>query len=245
MAEIEMGIQIVKERGRAVVSTLPFDVLPKMIIVNVIKFGVFWINAFPVKNGCSEVLSPREVLTQMKISFLKHCQVPFRTYCEVHNDPSITNTIKARTHGDIAMGPTGNFQGSRNFFCLDQGKVISRRNFTKMVMPVSVIKRVDKWGKKSKKEVFGRDLAFRNRNRDKFEWDGDDDLLEKPDYQQHPGIVEEFPGVVLERYQVSPVLAIEELILYENVIPRRRSQIHLSQEWIPQRRTSVDHGLTW
>ena len=110
----------------------------------------------------------------MKISFLKHCQVPFRTYCEVHNDPSITNTIKARTHEGIAMGPTGNFQGSHNFFCLDQGKVIRRRHFTKMAMPESVIKRVNKWGKRLKKEVFGRDLAFCNRNREKFEWDGDD-----------------------------------------------------------------------
>ena len=79
VAEIDRGIRTVKERARAVVSTLPFDVLPKLIIVNVIKFGVFWINAFPVKNGCSEVLSPRKVLTQTKISFLKHCRVPFGT----------------------------------------------------------------------------------------------------------------------------------------------------------------------
>ena len=69
------------------ISTLPFSVFMKLIIVNMIKFGVFWINAFTVKNVCSEVLSPHEVVTQMKISFLKHRQVPFGTYCEVHEDP--------------------------------------------------------------------------------------------------------------------------------------------------------------
>ena len=72
MAEIERSIQTIKERGQAVVSTLPFDVLPKLNIINIIKFGVFWLNTFPVKNGYSEVLSPREILTQIKISYSKH-----------------------------------------------------------------------------------------------------------------------------------------------------------------------------
>ena len=66
VAEIERIIRTVKERGREVVITIPFDVLPKLIIINVIKFRVFWLNAFPVKNGCSEVLSSREVMTQNK-----------------------------------------------------------------------------------------------------------------------------------------------------------------------------------
>ena len=70
--EIDRSIRTVKERGREVVITIPFDVLLKLIIINVIKFGVFWLNAFPVKKNCSEVLSPHEVVTQNKISFLKH-----------------------------------------------------------------------------------------------------------------------------------------------------------------------------
>ena len=38
-------------------------------------------------------------------------------------------------------------------------------------------------------------------------------------YQQHPGITAEFPGVVLEIDQVSPIAGIEELIQDENIIP--------------------------
>ena len=52
-----------------------------------------------------------------------------------------------------------------------------------MAMPESVIKQVNEWGKKSKNEDFGCDLAFLNRNWEKFEWESDDDLLQKPDYQ--------------------------------------------------------------
>ena len=117
------------------------------------------------------------------------------------------------------MVPTGNFQVSYKFFCLDQGKFITRRKFTKMEIPERVIKRVNRWGTKSKKMVFGRDLTFCNRNREKFEWDGDDDLLEKPSYQKHPVIASEFPGVVLQIDQVSLIPAIEELIQDENIVP--------------------------
>ena len=77
--------------------------------------------------------------------------MPFGTYCEVHDDPEITNNIKARTHEGIAMGPLG--KDSHKYFCLDKMKFITRIHFTKMTMPESVIKRVNKWGKKSKKAV--------------------------------------------------------------------------------------------
>ena len=133
------------------VSTLPFDVLPELIIINIIKFGAFWIDTFPVKNGCSEVLSPREIVTKLKICYLKQCRVSFGTYCEVHDDPEITNNIKARTHEGISMGPTVNFQGYYKFFCLEHWKVITRIQFTKMAMPEIIIKRVNRWGKISKK----------------------------------------------------------------------------------------------
>ena len=62
-------------------------------------------------------------------------------------------------------------------------------------------------------------MTFRNRNRETFERDGDGDLLKKPSYQQHPGIAAEFPGVVLQRDQVSPIPAIEELFQDENIVP--------------------------
>ena len=174
----------------------------------------------------------------MKISHSKHFRVSFGTNCEVHDDPEITNTIKDCTHKGTAIGPTGNFKVSYKFFCLYQGKFITRRQFTKMEMPERIIKRINRRGKKSKREVFGCDLTF-------HEWDGDDNNLKKPSYQQHPGIAAEFPGVVLQRDQVSPIPAIEEIIQDEISSRWRQSQIHLSQEWIPQRRANVDHGLTW
>ena len=43
-------------------------------------------------------------------------------------------------------------------------------------MPDSVIKKVNAYGSKTKREVYGRDLEFLNRNEKKFDWDEEDDL---------------------------------------------------------------------
>ena len=58
VAEIERQIRTAKERCRAIVSTLPFAILPKLIVTNIVYFVVLWLNAFPVRNGISKVYSP-------------------------------------------------------------------------------------------------------------------------------------------------------------------------------------------
>ena len=212
VAEIERDIQTEKERGRALLSTLPFYVLLKLIIVTVIKFGVFWLNTFPVKNV-------REVVTPMKISFLKHCRVPFGTYCEVHDEPAITNTIKARTHEGIAMVPKGNFQGSHKFFASIKGRSSHADILPKWRCLKASSKGLTNWVKSPRKKFLvviwpsaigiGKDMN----------WTMTMTSSKKPDYQKHWDIAAEFPGVVLEQDQVSPVPAIDELIQDDNAIP--------------------------
>ena len=72
-----------------------------------------------------------------------HCRVLPGSYCEVHDKPNPTNTTVSRTHEGIALGPTGNVQGSMN-----TGRVLKRQAFTEIPMPTSVIAKVDKIGKK-------------------------------------------------------------------------------------------------
>ena len=43
-----------KEHRRAVITTIPFDYLPKLIVVNLVYFAVMGINAFPANNGVYE-----------------------------------------------------------------------------------------------------------------------------------------------------------------------------------------------
>jgi hypothetical protein len=94
-------IRVIKERARGTFSTLPYEMLPKLIIIELMHFCAMWMNSFPVKVGVSEKYSPRELVSRLKLDAKLHCKTPFGAYCEVHTDPDITNTIEPRTRWGI------------------------------------------------------------------------------------------------------------------------------------------------
>jgi hypothetical protein len=153
VGDIERVIRVMKERGRCIVSELPYnDSIPDQIMIHLLQFIAFWINAMPSESGVSEVYSPREIVTGMKLDFKRHCRARFGAYVEASYDDDITNTLKDRTYSCIALGPTGNIQGSMKCFDLKTGRVVKRRTITVLPMPDRIIKQVQKWGKKSKQQ---------------------------------------------------------------------------------------------
>ena len=106
---------------RGLVTTLPFTHLPRRMKIEFIYFMVLWMNAFLVKSGISQTFLPRELLIRWWLNYKKHCRVMSGTYCEVHDEPVPTNTKVARMHEAIALGPTGNLQGSVKFYCIHTG----------------------------------------------------------------------------------------------------------------------------
>jgi hypothetical protein len=54
VGEIERKIRVIKERVRGTISTLPYKMLPKLVIMELMHFCVMWMNSFPVKLGVSE-----------------------------------------------------------------------------------------------------------------------------------------------------------------------------------------------
>ena len=77
-----------------------------------------------------------------------NCIVLPGSYCEVHDEPNLTNTTVSRTHKGISLGPTGNLQGSVKFYYLNTGQVLKQQAFTNIPMPTDVITKVYKIGKK-------------------------------------------------------------------------------------------------
>jgi len=110
LPEIERYIRTVKERIRAMTSTLPFRQLPHRLIVEIAYNAVFWLNCFPHKEGIHTTLSPCTIVTGSKIDFNKHCKLQFGTYVPMHEQHN--NSLLPRTTGAIALHPTRNEQGS-------------------------------------------------------------------------------------------------------------------------------------
>jgi hypothetical protein len=112
VSEIERQTRVIKERSRAIRSTLPFKRLPASIIIELVNFVTLWLNAFPSSSGVSDTFIPRTIMTGTTLDFAKHCKVPFGAYVETHEGKKPTNTMVERTRGAICLGPSANFQGS-------------------------------------------------------------------------------------------------------------------------------------
>ena len=70
------------------------------------------------------------------------CKLHFGAYAQVHKDRNVTNTLEERTQGAISLGPTGNLQGTYNFFLLRSGKKITCGPFAEVPTPTIVMKQV-------------------------------------------------------------------------------------------------------
>jgi hypothetical protein len=112
VGEIERKIRVIKERARGTINVLPYEILPKLMITELMHFCMMWLNSFLVKSGILEKYSPRKLVSRLKLSAKLHCKSPFGAYCEVNTDPDITNTTEPRTRWGICLGPTSNLQGS-------------------------------------------------------------------------------------------------------------------------------------
>jgi hypothetical protein len=150
--DIERQIRTIKERARALRSTLPFKAIPGRMIIEMMAHVVLWLNAFPPASGVSKTFSPRTIMTGTALDFQKHCQIPFGAYAEVHEDRDKTNTMEERTQPAICLGPTANFQGSYKFLSLRTGKRITRKQFKELPMPDSIITRVEAMAAREKQD---------------------------------------------------------------------------------------------
>jgi hypothetical protein len=174
VGEIEQKIRVIKKSARGTTDTLPFAMLPKLMVIKLLHYIVMmWMNSFPVKSGISEKWGLRELISRHELDAKLHYKAPFRSYCKVHVDPDITNMMEPKTKWAICLGPTGNRQGSTKFLSLTTGNKIVRRNFNKIPVTESVIKRVNKLGTKDKLQ---KGLSLKNRSGVEYEFDNDEEF---------------------------------------------------------------------
>ncbi len=146
VGEIERFICTIKEHSHALMSDLPYNILPRQITIHLVYFAVLWLNSLPAAAGVSEKYSPREIVLGCKLNFDKHCKATFGSYVEAHEDPTITNTMHSCTFPGIFLGPTGNCQGTHKVFDINMGVVKKPRIITPLPMPDWVIAMVEDWG---------------------------------------------------------------------------------------------------
>ena len=121
----------------------------------------------------------------------------------------MTNDNTPRTHGCIALGPSGNRQGSLKCFDLETGAVVTRRIIKQIPWHDGTIEMANAWGRKSKHVARKELITFLNRRHEPFDWENDDmsDLVVTNDQPKmiHPTIAAELPRIEVERETPSRV----------------------------------------
>jgi hypothetical protein len=130
---VERNIRFIKEKARSLVTSLPYQRLPTIIIIWLVLHASSAMNNFP-RSGGIQNYSPRMLMRDSQLS-MDEFQVPFGTYVQVKESSTQTNSMLPRTRGAIALGSSGNTTGGHVFMALDTGAVIRRSQWT--VIPVT------------------------------------------------------------------------------------------------------------
>ena len=93
MAGIECKTRVLKERVRARRSALPYDKLPIIVTIDLVKDVVTWLNSFPSKSALVPSVGVRSLITGVQFDYNLHCRVEFGQYCEVHEDKDRKNRV--------------------------------------------------------------------------------------------------------------------------------------------------------
>ena len=219
VTDAERGIRCIKDSGRCTMAELRrigIITLPKQVIIHIVYFVVFWLNAPPATNGISEVHSPREIVLGRSIDYNLHCRATFGQYVHAHIDPDITNDMKGRTFAGISRshGKSARYSQSDGPQYWPHKKV---KNFTEVPMPDSAIDLVNVWGKRYRKSSNNGMIMFLNRLKERFAWDNDEYEIPVEDLP-HPDIPVEFPGVILDTEDdVEPLSALLDETAEEEV----------------------------
>mmetsp|Transcript_25361 Transcript_25361/g.69904 ORF Transcript_25361/g.69904 Transcript_25361/m.69904 type:complete len:152 (+) Transcript_25361:1483-1938(+) len=109
-----------------------------------ISHAMLHLNGFPTRNGASNTMSPRTIVTGLgKLDATKHCKLEFGEYCEIYMQPTITNNMNSRSTPGIALYPANDL-GGYFFMNLESGECIMARQWTKLPAPAYVIRAVER-----------------------------------------------------------------------------------------------------
>ena len=96
-------------------------------MIGMILFVVLWLNSLPPDIRIHQLYSPRKIIMNRNLEYMKIYRVEFETYAETHDDSNPTNTVAERPKEAIFLGATKNFQRSCKFLSLRTGQRITRK----------------------------------------------------------------------------------------------------------------------
>ena len=84
--DIEQAIRTVKDRIHSTYRMLPFEYIPCLMVIHLVRNTIFWLNAFPSSDSWSSKHSPRYIMTGKHLDYNKHIRAEFGEYIQMHQE---------------------------------------------------------------------------------------------------------------------------------------------------------------
>lgn len=141
--DAERNNRVIKERVRVTIHSSPFDALPRAMLKFVVSESATKLTFFPVKHGCSECFSPRQMIHQVPLDYQTQCTIPALSCGLAEHQPNPTNIPESRGIDSIHLRPLSNAQGGHQVHDLHAKQVIARSRFKKLPMSQSITNKVN------------------------------------------------------------------------------------------------------
>ena len=148
---VKRNIRYGKEKVRSLRYNIPFEKIPKPILVHMIFNVTMVMNMFPRKGGNS-IYSPQMIMTGRSIT-IEDLRILFGLYVQFTSATTPHNSLEPRTRGAIALGIMGNDRGGRVLMALDTGKLVRKAHCKVVPMTREVINCVNYLGRGEKSEI--------------------------------------------------------------------------------------------
>jgi hypothetical protein len=150
-----MNPAVVDEWSRAAQHSLPFQQIPKLLMIHIVLNAVKMLNFFSTKGGISNTLSPKTIMFGETLDYKKHLSLQVGQYCQVHEEDTLCNSPSPRTKGAISLGPSGNLQGGYKFMALNTRKKITCQSWVWLIpIPDTVIAPLSALGNDKPEQLF-------------------------------------------------------------------------------------------
>ena len=83
-----------KEKCRSLYHQMPFNHIPKKLLISIVLEATTQMNYFPPRYGLSKYYSPHMIICKKGINYKQHCQYAIGSAEQANNEPSQKNNSK-------------------------------------------------------------------------------------------------------------------------------------------------------
>ena len=133
--EAERNNRTIKERYRIMYYCLPFNQLPKSLLIKLIYTVVAQLNYLPAQHCVSIQLSPRTIIHQEHTSYKTHGQFSFGQSIQAYSAKKTMNILAPQPLDCIYIKSASNFQNGHIVWHIATNRIITRSRI--YIIPIS------------------------------------------------------------------------------------------------------------